>query len=302
MTTESTTPMPAWAFGSPAVRRRRLAAELRQLRLNAGLTIDEVAGKLEWSSAKISRIENALVSVLPRDVKFLLGIYGMVDNADRERLLTLSQESRQKAWWHRYDLTAVPAWLRTYADMEAEAAILFSYHPELVPDLFQSSGYRSALLQAALPGPADQDSDQVTTLLLARQERLAVIGTPRLHAIVGEAVLRREVGGPATMADQLDRLAHAMREPGITVQVLPFASGAHPAMDSPFGVMTFPDPADPDIACTGRHGALCLDTDADVQHCQQTFAQLRNMALPPDTSLTLITRAAAELCPAGIVQ
>ncbi len=91
------------AHSSPTVKRRRLAAELRSYRDRAGLTIDEVAQRLEWSTAKISRIENARVSVLPRDVKFLLGVYGVEENGEEwEALLALTRESRQKGWWHAY--------------------------------------------------------------------------------------------------------------------------------------------------------------------------------------------------------
>jgi hypothetical protein len=276
------------------MRRRRLAAELRQLREDAVLTIAEVAEKLEWSAAKISRVENAHVSVLPRDVKFLLSVYGTAGDGDRDRLVALARESRQRAWWHRYGVTAVPDWLRTYAALEAEAAVLSSYHPELVPALFQTADYHDAVQQAALSVAASENG-QLATLLRARQDRLAVAGTPHVHAIVSETVLRRQVGGPDVMTAQLDHLAKASRKPGVTLQVLPFASGAHPAMDSPFTLMTFPDPADPDIACSGPHGALCLDSDADVQRHQRVLTRLRDMALPARASRTLITQAAAEL-------
>lgn len=188
---------------------------MRQLREKARLTLTEVAERLEWSSAKIGRIENAHVSVLPRDVKFLLGVYGAAGNGDRERLLALAREARQKAWWHCYDVTAVPAWLRPYVALEADAAVLSSYHPELVPALFQTPGYHSAIQQGMVPGP-DDDGDQMAALLGARQDRLAADGTPHVHAIVGEAVLRRQVGGPAVMADQLARLAEAAGKPGNT--------------------------------------------------------------------------------------
>jgi transcriptional regulator with XRE-family HTH domain len=283
-------PEPLPAPGGPAVRRRRLAGELRQLREDAGLTLAEVARELEWSAAKISRIENAQVSVLPRDVKFLLGIYGAADCSNRDRLVALARESRQKPWWHRYGVSAVPAWSRLFAALEAEAAVQRSYHPELVPDLLQTTGYHQAVQQAALPGP---DSGQLAGLLRARQDRYAATGTPDLHAILSEAVLRRLACGPVVMGAQLDHLARAAARPGITVQVLPFTAGQHPAMDTPFTLLTFPDLDDPDLACTGPHSALCLDNTPDVQHYQHAFTCLQDMALSPQASLTLITEAVA---------
>jgi transcriptional regulator with XRE-family HTH domain len=290
MTAGNPSPGPA----GPVVARRRLAGELRLRREQARLTIDETAAQLEWSGAKISRIENAKVSVLPRDVKFLLGIYGTHDAADRELLLELARQSREKAWWHQYGISDIPAWSRTWADLEAEAALLCSYHPELVPALLQTPEYHHALQDAAVP--AGPGSDQLAALFRARQARHAATATPRLHAIISEAVIRRPIGSPAVMAGQLGHLASAAdQNPGITIQVLPFAAGAHPALDTPFALMTFPGPADPDIACTGPHSAMYLDAAADVQHYQHAFARLAGMALSPAESLALTTQAAGEL-------
>src|ERR1039457_3215268 len=114
------------AHSSPTVKRRRLAAELRAYRDRAGLTIEEVAQRLDWSTAKISRIENARVSVLPRDVKFLLGVYGAEESGEQwETLLTLARESRQKGWWHAYG-DAIPEGFETYVGLEAAATAVGS--------------------------------------------------------------------------------------------------------------------------------------------------------------------------------
>src|ERR1700691_6567140 len=115
---------------SPTVKRRRLAAELRTYRDGVGLTIEEVAQRLEWSMAKISRIENARVSVLPRDVKFLLREYGLSEQDDAwELLLTLARESRTKGWWQQYG-DAIPDWFQVYVGLEAEAATVHKYDSE----------------------------------------------------------------------------------------------------------------------------------------------------------------------------
>src|SRR6266496_3315388 len=135
------------ARSSPTVKRRRLAAELRRYREQAGLTIEDVAERLEWSSAKISRIENARVSVLPRDVKFLLGVYGSAEGEERELLLTLARESRQKGWWHQYG-DAIPESFEIYVGLEAEAATLRNYESEFVPGLLQTEDYARAVHRA----------------------------------------------------------------------------------------------------------------------------------------------------------
>jgi hypothetical protein len=246
---------------------------------------------LEWSPAKVSRIENALVGVLPRDVKLLAGLYGADSGDDRERLIALARLSRQRPWWQRHGLD-VPVWFRPYAALEAEAEMLSGYSPERVPDLLQIPAYRGAC--PAPPGLGDPDAAQLAALLTARQHRRAVTGWPGLHVVVSESVLRRPVGGPAVMAAQLARLAEASGESGVTIQVLPFTAGAHPAMDSPFALLAFPDPADPAIASPAPHAACLDDTDA-VQRYRDAFAGLCGLALPPQDSRDLITRAAGEL-------
>jgi transcriptional regulator with XRE-family HTH domain len=282
---------PRLEAGGPAVQRRRLAAELRQLREDAGLTNAEVAATLEWSAAKVSRIETARVSVLPRDAKVLINLYGLHDSDERERLIDLARQTRQKPWWHRRGLT-VPGWFQQYVGLEAEAAVLCSYHPELIPALLQAPAYREA--SPAAPGLDAQEAAQLAALLPARQHRLAAAGSPRLHVIVSEAALRRVVGGPSVMAAQLADLAQACDEPNITIQVLPFAAGAHPAMDTPFTLLAFPDPADPGIACPGLFPAACLEDDVAVRRYRHAFNRLHQMALPVQDSRVLITQSASE--------
>jgi transcriptional regulator with XRE-family HTH domain len=126
---------------SPTVKRRRLAAELRRYRDQAGMTIEDVASRLEWSSAKISRIENSRVSVLPRDVKFLLTAYELTDQDEAwDVMLTLSRESRSRGWWHQYG-DAVPDWFEVFVGLEAEATTIYNSDSEYVPGLLHTKEY-----------------------------------------------------------------------------------------------------------------------------------------------------------------
>ncbi len=137
------------ATSSPTVKRRRLAAELHACREQADLTIDDVAQELEWSAAKISRIENARVRVLPRDVKHLLRTYGVQEGAPEwELMITLARESHQKGWWHAYGDTLGESF-RTYVGLEAAAATLRTYESECVPGLLQTEDYARAIIGAA---------------------------------------------------------------------------------------------------------------------------------------------------------
>jgi hypothetical protein len=281
---------------SPTVKRRRLAAELRRYRETASLTIDEVAESLEWSTAKISRIENARVSVLPRDVKFLLRTYGLSDQDEAwDVLLTLARESRQRGWWQQYG-EAVPDWFEVYVGLEAEAATIFAYDAEFVPGILQTEDYAWAVHQAQLVTATNEEIDRLVKVRMARQEVLHSGDTPQLWLILNEAVIRRVVGGGSVMREQLDRLIDASRMPELTLQVIPFSAGAHAAMVGSFILLGFPEPSDPQVVYIEYHsGALYLEKRQEVERYRLMFDHLRASALPVEASRALMARVAEEL-------
>ncbi len=281
---------------SPTVKRRRLAAELRAYRDRAGLTIEEVAQRLEWSTAKISRIENARVSVLPRDVKFLLGVYGAEESGEEwEALLTLARESRQKGWWHAYG-DAIPEGFETYVGLEADATALRTYESEYVPGLLQTADYAHAVIRAAMLTASDEEIQRHVAVRMARQERLTGPGAPEIWTVVSEAVIRRAVGGGPVMRAQLSRLAETSKQPNVTLQVLPFSVGAHAGMDGAFMILGFPAPTDPDVTYVHYYtGTLYLEKPEDLARYTLMFDHLRAAALPVGQSRDLIARTRDEL-------
>jgi transcriptional regulator with XRE-family HTH domain len=284
------------AHSSPTVKRRRLAAELRSFRDRAGLTIEEVAQRLEWSTAKISRIENARVSVLPRDVKFLLGVYGVQENGETwETLLALARESRQKGWWHDYG-DAIPEGFETYVGLEADATALRTYESEYVPGLLQTEDYARAVMRATMITASDEEIERHVAVRMVRQERLNGPGAPEIWAVVSEAVIRRVVSGEPVMRVQLSRLVEASKQPNITLQVLPFSVGAHAGMDGAFMILGFPAPTDPDVTYVHYYtGTLYLEKSDDLARYTLMFDHLRAAALPVGQSRNLIARARDEL-------
>jgi transcriptional regulator with XRE-family HTH domain len=282
------------ARSSPTVKRRRLAAELRRLRELTKLTIEDVAERLEWSAAKISRIENARVTVLPRDVKFLIAIYGLTP-ADPawDALLALSRESRQRGWWQQYG-DAIPEWFGTFVGLEAEAEAIWSYDPEYVPGLLQTEDYARTVHRAQLIDGRDEDIDRLVRVRMARQELLTAEDAPQVWLVINEAVLRRLVGGADVMRAQLRRLAQAATLPKVTIQVVPFSAGAHPAMDGGFILLSFP--SDPNIVYIEYHaGSLYLENQADVGTYSLKFDHLRATALSADASQALMARILREM-------
>ncbi|HUC23643.1 MAG TPA: helix-turn-helix transcriptional regulator [Streptosporangiaceae bacterium] len=284
------------ARSSPTVKRRRLAGELRSRREAASLTIDEVADRLEWSTAKISRIENARVTVLPRDVKFLLKTYGLSEDDEVwDVLLTLARESRQRGWWQQYG-EAVPDWFEVYVGLEAEAADIFGYDAEFVPGILQTEEYAWAVHQAQMIGATNEEINRLVKVRMTRQELLTSDDAPQLWLILNEAVIRRVVGNPTVMHEQLERLIQASRLRNLTLQIIPFGAGAHAAMDGSFSLLAFPEPTDPNIVYIEYHtGALYLEKTAEVQRYRVMLDHLRASALPVDASRSLMARVAEEL-------
>jgi len=181
------------ASSSPTVRRRQLATELKRLRLAAKMTIEQVAEHLEWSPGKISKIENARVSVLPRDVRRLLEAYGTGEGPERETLLTLARQSRERGWWQQYG-EAVTEWFQTYVGLEAAASAISTYQAEYVPGLLQTEAYATAVHRAALMNADEGEISKQVTVRMARQHRLTEPDAPQLWVVLNEAVIRRLVG------------------------------------------------------------------------------------------------------------
>lgn len=273
---------------SPTVRRRRLAAELRRLREKAQLTIEDVAEKLQCSSSKISRIETEHVGVSPKDARELLKLYGVPDD-QLEALVQLSREARKKGWWHAYHEVFTGA----FVGLEAEASSFRAYQALLVPGLLQTTDYMRAVIRAARPEATTAQVDKRVQARLARQQLLVEPDPPRYWAIVDEAVLCRSVGGARVMREQLNRLVERAALPHVTIQVLPFASGAHAGMEGPFLILGFPEQADPDVVFVENTTVgLYLEEPPEILRYTLMFDHLRAAALSPDESLVRITEAA----------
>jgi transcriptional regulator with XRE-family HTH domain len=276
---------------SPTVGRRRLGLELRRLREAAGVTIDVVADRLECSASKISRIETGHTGATPRDVRDMLAVYG-VAGATADDLVQVAREARQKGWWHLYGAVLTGA----YVGLEAAASSLRSYEVQVVPGLLQTEDYARTLLRSGRPGMPAVDADRRVHVRMARQSLLLQDDPLNLWVVLDETVFRRLVGGATVMRGQLDRLLTAGRLPTITIQVLPFAAGAHVAMEGSFTILEYDDPADPDVVfAENAAGGLFLEKDEELRQYHDIFDHLRATALPPDESAAFIANRLEEL-------
>jgi transcriptional regulator with XRE-family HTH domain len=279
---------------SPTVRRRRLATELRRLRKGAGKNRDEVAEFVGVAPATITKIEGATNTPRVADVALMLELYGITGD-QREVLLTLAREARKRGWWHQYG-GAIPAWFEVYIGLEEEASEIRTYQPEIVYGLLQTEEYMRALIYAELQVPPREEMDRRVAVRTKRQERLTVEEPPDLWVVLNEAAIRRQVGGARTMCAQLQHLIDISRRNNVTLQVLPFSAGAHPATSGGFEMLGFPEPSDPDVVYVeyGR-GSIYLERESDIDAYAKLFDHLRARAMGPDETRALIARVADEM-------
>jgi len=278
----------------PVVRRRRLAQELRRLREAAQLTIEEVAAALEVSASKISRIETGRVLVSPRDVRDLLEIYRVPDD-QRDSLIQLARDSRQKGWWHAYADGLRPQFA-TYLGLESAASELRIYKASGMHGLLQTEHYARAMFTAARIGIQDPGAADESTRLLMERQRQASASPPRLWAVLDESTIRRRVGGREVMRMQIEHLIEMSSRPDVCLQVMPYDRGLHVAMDASFTIMAFPDQADADVVCIGYpSGLLWIEDLTEVDKFNSLFRHMQAAALAPDDSVALMLSALKEL-------
>lgn len=288
-------------LNGPAVRRRKLGAELRTLRAGAGLTSGEAARLVGWHQSKVSRIETGASGVKPADVQLLLDAYGVGDRRLRELLLVLAGSDEgggRHHWWHAYRGVLPPTY-RDFINLESQASVMRTLETSVIPGLLQTPEYARAVTRAAVgeagaggEGGADDPEERLDTLVevrLARQDVLRSDPPLELSAVLDEAVLRREVGGPDVMARQLRQLVEAARLPQVRLQVLPFSAGAHIGITGPFVIFSFPRTSDLDVVVLDNlTSSLYLERKEDLWAYSEAFDTLQIHALSPEDSLDYI--------------
>lgn len=278
---------------SPTVRGRKLARELRRLREEAGLNVEDAALQLGhgWSRFKVSRIEKAQTKPSLAGITAMFDLYG-VDSGTRAALTELHKNAWRRGWWTDYS----DVFRGSYVALEDDASAICEWSPQLVPGLLQIDEYARAVIRASLPG----DESAVQRRVQARSARRTLLGrtdppAPNLHAIVDEAALRRPIGGSNVVRSQLNALLDVTCRPNVTLQVIPFAAGAHPGLDGPFIVLGFPEHLAPEVAYVEtKAGDNYVESAADVRRFRVDFENLESAALSPDESMELIAAVAEE--------
>ena len=273
---------------SPTVRRRELGALLRKLRTEKGLTVEQAAEQLMFSMSKLSRMETGHGAPSRRDIRVLCALYEVTDETERKRMMNLAVEGRQTGWWQSYDLNQ----FADYVGLEADAVSVRVYQSILIPGLLQTPDYARAVNEAVIPQPDPERLEEQTEVRLRRQERLTQDPPLRFGVILDDAALHRVIGGPVVMEAQLRHLVELSQLPNVTLQVIPFSVGAHPAMDSTFNVLEFADGVPGVVYVEGLVGWVYMKRSQDFERYVRVFERLCQIALPPRKSVEHIKKAA----------
>ncbi|MGH4000580.1 MAG: helix-turn-helix domain-containing protein, partial [Pseudonocardiaceae bacterium] len=247
------------AARSQTVRRRQLGSELRRLREAASKSAQEAADWAGVSTSTLSKIERGGQAVKIGHVRLFAQLYG-VGAPEVDTLIRLAREANQRGWWAAYGDT-VADYVRTYLDLEQDASELWAYESGLMFGLFQTPAYAEAVTAATRPDAGSDELAKRVAFRTARQQRLFHDRAPSLRVVLDEAVLRRVVGGPAVMREQLEHLSEVATLPHVSVLVQPFSAGAHPSIGSAFTLLRFADADTAGMSCVyleNARGALYL--------------------------------------------
>jgi transcriptional regulator with XRE-family HTH domain len=281
--------------GSPTVRRRRLAAELREIRESMGKSGDAVAAALRWSPSKISRYERAKTGLQPREVERLLDYYE-ITGPRRELLLELAEDATQKGWWEEYG-DKLNSDYRQFIGLEDEASSIAIWHVDVLPGLLQTPDYAKHIIgsysqiEPVTPGMIDR----LVRVRMRRQQVLDRDSAVKLAVVLDESVLQRRIGTDRVMAEQLQRLEQDANRPNVEVRILPL-DGEHSVFGESFVIFRFGEDGEAslqDVVSTEH-----LTSDFSLEGERETylhwiaFKTLAKESLDPAESRKLIRKAA----------
>ena len=286
----------AWG-GAPSVLRMILGKQLEELRTRSGLSYDEAGAAIGVSHSTIRRMEAAKVARLRlADVEKLLQTYGVTDQHEIDTFLKSVREANKRGWWHVYR-DVMPDWFAAYLSLEQAALQIRAYEPQFVHGLLQTEDYARALLNAGNPHVPAEATERRIALRMRRQELLSRESPPRLWVVMDETVLRWPVGGAAVMRAQIDHLIAVNALPHVTLQIMPFGNGPHPAMTAgAFHVFRFRASELPDIVYLGGLiGAVYLDKADDVVVYREALDRVSAQSGPAQKTEALLGEIRKEL-------
>lgn len=280
----------------PSIQRKRLRTELRKARESAGMRQGDVAKAMDWSPSKLIRIEGGQVNISTNDLRALLDHYRIKDSRRTTSLLELAKTSRGTSFYDQYS-SVLKAGFREYLAYEGLASVIRQYDPVLVPGLLQTEEFARTILEFS----GGLNEDQIESSWAVRQHRQEAVhereDPPEMFFILDESVLRRQVGrGNRTMVRQLERLKEYAAQPNVTVQVLPFAVGAHPGMAGNFIMLEFDEADLDDLVHLESIDDITIRDDSElIARYLDRFERLEALSLTEEDSVVFLDKLIAEM-------
>lgn len=277
---------------SPSVRRRRLSTELRRLRSETVMTLNDVAKHTGISRANLSKIEQAESKSVPvTTLDKLLDLYCVSDPEERANMHQLSKLAGQKGWWSLYKDVMPPA----LVDFEVEACAIRTFEPQVIPGLLQTPAYADAIFRANRARD-DHEITQRVTARMSRQDIFNRTSSLTYQAIIDEAALRRLVGSPGVLREQIEHLSHMAVRRNVDLFVLPFDAGAHTSTEGSYLIMDFPDSRDASLVYLENPSTtMLLEEDQQVRSYNDMFGSTQSCSFTPAQSLEFFKCRAEEL-------
>ncbi|HEX7658382.1 MAG TPA: Scr1 family TA system antitoxin-like transcriptional regulator [Pseudonocardiaceae bacterium] len=284
--------------GSPTVLKRWVAFELRRLRETRHLGRDAAAKSIHGSVSQIGHIETGRSLPKPLELEKLLEIYGVPERADFFlRLRDAAKKGRD--WWIGFEGAVVPEWFELYLGLESSATKIEGWDAQVIPGLLQTPEYAEAVIRAGEPDlPDDEVTRRVQVRIGRQREVLDRADPPKVWSVLHEGALRTTVGGPEIMRAQLDKLVELSRRPNITLQVLPFAAGAHPGGDGTFAILSFPAELEFDpgaVYVQTRITGYYYEQPDELARYRDDLTRLQIQAIKPEQTPAFIHRIAEDL-------
>ncbi|ONM47942.1 helix-turn-helix domain-containing protein [Nocardia donostiensis] len=281
----------AAAERGPTVLRIALGSRLRQLREGCGISREAAGEHIRGSHAKISRLELGRTGFKERDLRDLLDLYGVRDEATLDTYLQLMRRANESGWWQPYN-DLLPTWFETYIGLEQAATTIRTYEAQFVPGLLQTRDYARSVIMLG----NDDEMERRVTIRLRRQDILSRSAPPTLWAVLDENMLRRPVGGVPVLRAQIEHLLEVSEKPNVKIQVLPYEVGGHPAASGSFSILRFPEPELSDVVYLEQlTSSYYLEKKQDVELYMTVMNKLSVQSLTPGESRDFLRKVLSEL-------
>lgn len=273
----------------PTPDRRRLAAALREMREDSGLSAERFGEPHGWSQGKVSKIENGRTVPSPEDVETWATSAGHPERAAELAALAESVATMTRGYGGRRRGT-LAARSEEAGIAEALAEVVRVFQPAMVPGLLQTADYARRVYELL-----DTSEEEIAPSVNARMQRQDALYKPgnRFEFVLTEGALRWRPGSPQMMSAQYDRLLRVAGAEGADLRVLPFSAEAPTFYDNPFTIYEIPD--DPTVLVEITPREVTFREERDLAVCRTAFARAWDASLAGDDALRMIADLHREL-------